>query len=64
MMNQTPQGLGYSIDLNVTSDGYEVIAVPKVYGPDGRRSFYLDQTGVIRGDDHQGGAPSASDPPA
>ena len=63
-LTQSPQGLGYTIDLTVTEDGtgYEVMAVPVEYGPDGRMSFYLDQSGVIRGADHQGGAPSAEDP--
>jgi hypothetical protein len=62
--NVSPQGLGYTIDLTVTDSGYEVIAVPREYGPDGRRSFFMDETGVVRGADHQGGAPSAADPPA
>jgi hypothetical protein len=61
-LTHSPQGLGYTIDLTLTDDGYEVLAVPVEYGPDGRRSFYLDQTGKIRGDDHNGGAPSADDP--
>jgi hypothetical protein len=63
-LNASPQGLGYTIDLNLTGGGYEVIAVPNVYGPNGRRSFYMDEGGTVRGADHQGGAPSASDPPA
>lgn len=61
-INISPQGLGYTIDLTTTDDGYQIIAVPQLYGPKGRRSFYLDQTGVIRGDDHQGGAASSDDP--
>jgi hypothetical protein len=64
-LNYQPKGLRYTIDVTVTDGGagYEVIAVPVEYGPDGRRSFFMDQTGVIRGDDHEGGAPSIEDPP-
>ena len=61
---QSPQGLGYTIDLTVNGggSGYELVAVPVEYGPDGRMSFYLDESGIIRGADHQGGAPSSADP--
>jgi hypothetical protein len=62
--NVSPQGLGYTIEVTTTSSGYEAIAVPKEYGPNGKRSFYMDETGVIRGADHQGGSPSSADPPA
>ena len=62
-INVSPQGLGYSIDLTATDDGYVVLAVPNEYGPNGKRSFYLDETGVVRGDDHMGGAPAKDDPP-
>jgi hypothetical protein len=63
-INTSPQGLGYTIDLTLTDDGYTIIAVPNEYGPNGKRSFYVDQTGVIRGDDHMGGAAAADDPVA
>ena len=62
-LNQSPQGLGYTIDLTLSDDGgYFVMAVPNEYGPSGRRSFYLDESGVIRGADHGGGAPGPDDP--
>ena len=38
-------------------------SVPDSYGQMGFRSFYIDQTGVLRGADHQGGQPSENDPP-
>jgi len=63
-LNISPQQLGYTIELTVAGDGYSVIAVPMEYGPKGKRSFYMDQTGIVRGDDHMGGAPSATDPVA
>ena len=39
---------GYNYTVTQTSSGYAVQAVPKVYNTTGRRSFYTDQTGVIR----------------
>src|SRR5262245_46460022 len=62
-LNYAPTGLGYTIDITVTGSGYQLVAVPTEYGPKGRRSFYLDQSGTVRGDDHQGGAATAADPP-
>lgn len=59
-----PDQLGYTIDLTATASGYTLVAVPVKYGPNGKRSFYMDQTGIVRGDDHMGGAATASDPPA
>jgi hypothetical protein len=63
-LNQTPTGLGYLVEIKVTDGGtkYVVEAVPKEYGPMGKRSFYMDESGTIRGGDHQGGAPQATDP--
>ena len=63
-LNQLPTGLGYSVEIKVTDGGskYVVEAVPKEYGPQGKRSFYRDESGTIRGADHQGGAAQATDP--
>lgn len=64
-LNQVMQGgRGYTIDVNLLDEGgrYEALAVPVEYGPTGRRSFYMDETGVIRGADHEGGAPKPDDP--
>jgi hypothetical protein len=61
-LNRAPDGLGYTVDLWLTDDGYEVIAVPIEYGVNGKRSFYMDQSGKVRGADHEGGAASADDP--
>lgn len=57
-------GRSYTIDVHVLDGGgrYEALAVPVEYGPTGRRSFYMDETGVIRGADHEGGAPKSTDP--
>ena len=43
--------------------GYSVSAVPASYANSGVRSFFTDQTGVIRGADHGGAAGSVADPP-
>lgn len=40
-----PQSL---FELGPTEDGYQVNAVPQKFGSSGRRSFYSDQTLVIR----------------
>jgi hypothetical protein len=62
-LNISPQQLGYTIDVTVAGNGYQVVAVPVEYGPKGRRSFFMDESGVVRGADHQGGAATVADPP-
>ena len=39
---------GYNYTVTQTPTGFAAVAVPKVYNNTGRRSFYLDQTGIIR----------------
>lgn len=39
---------GYRFTLEATPQGYKVTAVPTAYGNTGRRTFYSDQTMVIR----------------
>lgn len=41
---------------------YELACAPVEYGVTGRRSFYLDASGVLRGGDKQGAIATASDP--
>lgn len=53
----------YKIDLRLTAEGFEVTAVPAEYGKSGKLSFFLDQSGQIRGADRGGAAANASDPP-
>lgn len=54
---------GYEIKLTVSGDKFEATATPTGYPKQGRRSFYIDQTGVLRGGD-TGGKPATveSDP--
>jgi hypothetical protein len=54
---------GYRFELKTSGDDFEAIATPKEYGTSGKRSFFVDKSGVIRGDDHGGGPASASDKP-
>jgi type II secretory pathway pseudopilin PulG len=42
--------------------GFTLAATPAVYGKDGRRSFFLDHTGVLRGSDKNGFVATADDP--
>lgn len=39
---------GYNFTLTQTPTGYAAVAVPKTFGSTGRRTFYTDQTGIIR----------------
>ena len=39
---------GYVFTITGTASGYSVSAVPKVFNTTGRRTFYADQTGIIR----------------
>jgi|GEM_PF-401420 len=54
---------GYRLELNAFGDRFEATATPIEYAKTGRRSFYIDQTGVLRGDDHAGGTASVADKP-
>jgi type II secretory pathway pseudopilin PulG len=50
---------GYRFSVNMTDGhpgefGFEVVAVPSDYSASGIRSFYTDETGVIRGANHHG----------
>lgn len=54
---------GYKIDVRLVGEGFEITAVPAEYGKTGKLSFFLDQSGVVRGADHGGAAATASDQP-
>lgn len=58
---------GYNFTLELTSgemdaEGFVVVGVPMTYGSTGRRSFYVDESAVIRFADNNGMAPSKMDP--
>lgn len=48
---------GYKFDIAASGDQFEAVATPREYGKTGKRSFFIDKSGVVRGDDH-GGAPA------
>jgi hypothetical protein len=62
LMNRQAGAAGYVIEVTPGGSGYTVTATPKTYGPDGKRSFFMDETGTIRGADHGGEPATASDP--
>jgi prepilin-type N-terminal cleavage/methylation domain-containing protein len=39
---------GYNYTITQTPSGYAVSAVPKAFGSTGRRTFYTDQSGIVR----------------
>ncbi|HEX8635350.1 MAG TPA: hypothetical protein VF703_14485 [Pyrinomonadaceae bacterium] len=53
---------GYAVKLSASGDRYEATATPTAYPKLGRRSFYIDQTGSLRGDD-TGGKPASQSSP-
>lgn len=53
----------YSIDVQASGDKFTITATPRNYGKTGRRSFFTDETGVVRGANHKGQPATAADPP-
>lgn len=60
---------GYKFTVNVKAAGYDepprfqVVGVPLTYGSSGLRSFYIDETGVIRGENSRGADATELSPP-
>jgi hypothetical protein len=54
---------GYKFDLTVMGDQFEAVATPREYGKTGKRSFFVDKSGVVRGGDHGGGSATVADNP-
>lgn len=54
---------GYKLEATVMGDQFEATAVPREYGKNGKRSFFVDKSGVVRGDDHGGGPATVADKP-
>jgi len=62
----TKNGYKFTVELTTTDlnyPGFEVVGVPVTYGSTGIRSFYLDETGVIRAGDNSGRPSTKMDPP-
>ena len=54
---------GYNFELNINGDQFEAVATPREYGKTGKRSFFVDKSGVVHGADHGGGPATVADPP-
>jgi hypothetical protein len=54
---------GYGFSVTTSGSGFEVVATPNEYGKTGKRSFFIDQSAVLRGDDHGGGPATIADKP-
>jgi hypothetical protein len=54
----------YKFEITVRAHGFEATAVPEKYGVTGDRSFFIDETNVIRAADKHGEKATVQDPPA
>lgn len=61
--SDTADRYGYKIDVVLLGDGFEARATPNEYGKTGKRSYYIDQTSVLRAGDHGGGPATVADNP-
>lgn len=62
----TKNGYNFTIELTTTDDnypGFAVVGVPVTYRKTGVRSFFVDETGVIRAGDNSGGPSTKMDLP-
>ncbi|HKP46936.1 MAG TPA: DUF3352 domain-containing protein [Pyrinomonadaceae bacterium] len=57
------QRYGYRVELSVSTNKFEATAVPIEYEKTGKRSFFIDETAIMRAGDHGGGAATIADPP-
>lgn len=64
LVSGTRHGYNFTLTLDSTNpNAFEVTGVPITYGSTGTRSFYVDETYIIRGEDHYGGPPTKMDTP-
>lgn len=54
---------GYRFEVRVVENGFEATAVPVKYPITGRRSFFIDQSNVMRGADKAGAKVSSNEAP-
>ena len=57
-----PAGGNAPADDANKAETFVLAATPTEYGKTGRRSFFLDSTGILRGADKQGGVATSTDP--
>ena len=67
LANGTRHGYKFTVELKTSRDegqaGFQAVAVPVEYGNTGIRSFYVDETGVIRGENNRGALATEISPP-
>jgi hypothetical protein len=54
---------GYRFAISTSAQGFEAVATPVEYGKSGKRSFFIDQSKIVRGDDKGGGPATVADNP-
>lgn len=60
---------GYSLTVSTSAHTsvdparFRATAIPQIYGVTGFRSFFVDESGVVRGADHHGAPADENDPP-
>ena len=52
---------GYRFAISTSAQGFEAVATPVEYGKSGKRSFFIDQSKIVRGDDKGGGPATVAD---
>jgi hypothetical protein len=64
LMSKEPlDRFGYKIELTLSGNKFQATAVPIEYGKSGNLSYFVDESGVLRGADHSGGPATIADPP-
>jgi hypothetical protein len=61
--NEMLEKYGYRVEVSASLDKFEIIAVPIEYGTTGILSFFIDESQILRGGDHGGGAATIADQP-
>jgi hypothetical protein len=62
-LEEMPELEGYEIRLTASGEHFEITATPTDYPKQGRRSFFIDETSVLRGADLGGKTATASTDP-
>jgi len=57
------ENFGYRVEVISSGTKFQATATPLEYGKSGKRSFFIDESGVARGGDHGGGIATVSDDP-
>ena len=60
--SQSNPGYRFEVRLKEGGKSFEALANPTEYNETGRRSFYMDEQGVIHGADKGGGEATGTDP--